>query len=41
MNPKYIAAGIIAIGVIVGFNIFLAQRDSKLYDAYGYTTQQK
>lgn len=41
MNPKYIVAGIVAVTVIVGWNILLAQRDAKLYDAYGYTTQQR
>jgi hypothetical protein len=34
MNLKYISFSIIAIGVIVGWNAFLIQRDQKLFDAY-------
>ena len=34
MNLKYISFSIIAIGVIVGWNTFLIQRDQKLFDAH-------
>ena len=34
MNHKYIVAGLIGFAVILGWNIFLIQRDDKLYDAY-------
>ena len=34
MKLKYIAFGILAVGVIVGWNAFLIQRDNALYDAY-------
>ena len=34
MNRKYIVAGLIGFLVILGWNVFLIQRDDKLYDAY-------
>jgi hypothetical protein len=34
MNPKYLATGLIALFVIVGWNAFLIQRDDALYRAY-------
>ena len=34
MNKKYIVAGLIGFAVILGWNVFLIQRDEKLYDAY-------
>ena len=34
MNKKHIVAGLIAFAVILGWNVFLIQRDEKLYDAY-------
>ena len=34
MKPKYIAYGLIALGVIIGWNAFLIQRDDALYKAY-------
>ena len=34
MNKKHIIAGLIGLAVILGWNIFLIQRDEKLYDAY-------
>ena len=34
MNKKYVIAGLIGFAVILGWNIFLIQRDEKLYDAY-------
>lgn len=33
MNLKYISFSILVIGVIVGWNAFLIQRDQKLFDA--------
>ena len=32
MNLKYISSSILVIGVIVGWNAFLIQRDNALYD---------
>ena len=34
MNRKYIVAGLIGFAVIHGWNVFLIQRDDKMYDAY-------
>jgi hypothetical protein len=34
MKLKYIAFGFLALGVIVGWNAFLIQRDDALYKAY-------
>jgi hypothetical protein len=34
MKPKYIAYTLIALGAIVGWNVFLIQRDDALYKAY-------
>ena len=34
MNRKYVFAGLIGFAVILGWNVFLIQRDDKLYDAY-------
>ena len=34
MNKKYVVAGLIGLASILGWNIFLIQRDEKLYDAY-------
>lgn len=34
MNRKYVIAGLIGFAVILGWNVFLIQRDDKLYDAY-------
>jgi len=34
MNRKYIVAGLIGFAVILGWNVFLIQRDEKMYDAY-------
>lgn len=34
MNKKHIVAGLIGFAVILGWNIFLIQRDEKLYDTY-------
>lgn len=42
MNRKYVFAGLVGFAFIVGWNIFLVQRDEKLYDAYygNQTVQQ-
>jgi hypothetical protein len=34
MKPKYIAYGLIALSVIIGWNAFLVQRDDALFRAY-------
>lgn len=34
MNRKYIVAGLIGFSAIVGWNVFLTQRDEKMYNAY-------
>lgn len=34
MTRKHIIAGLVGFAVILGWNVFLIQRDSKLYDAY-------
>ena len=34
MNKKYIAAGLISFAAILGWNVFLIQRDERLYDSY-------
>ena len=34
LSPKYIAAFVFAFGVIVGWNVFLIQRDAKMFDGY-------
>jgi hypothetical protein len=38
MNRKYIVSGLIGFAFILGWNVFLIQRDDKMYDAY-YRTQ--
>jgi hypothetical protein len=34
MNRKYLSVGLIGFAVILGWNVFLIQRDDKMYDAY-------
>ena len=34
MNKKYVVAGLIGFAVILGWNVFLIQRDERLYDSY-------
>ena len=34
MNKKYIVTGLIGFAVILGWNVFLIQRDEKLFKAY-------
>jgi len=34
MNRKYIVAGLIGFAVILGWNVFLIQRDDVLYKSY-------
>jgi len=41
MNRKYIAAGLIGFVVIVAWNVFLIQRDQKLYEAYNQPTPKE
>jgi hypothetical protein len=40
MNPKYIVTGLIGLGIIIGWNLFLIQRDSKLFEAYNQPITQ-
>jgi len=34
MNKKYVVAGLIGFAAILGWNVFLIQRDDRMYDAY-------
>ena len=34
MNKKHIVAGLIGFAVLLGWNVFLIQRDDALYKAY-------
>lgn len=34
MNKKYVVAGLIGFAFILGWNVFLIQRDERMYDAY-------
>jgi len=34
MKKKHIIAGLVGFAFIVGWNVFLIQRDEKLYDSY-------
>ena len=34
MNRKYLATGLIGFAVIIGWNVFLIQRDDALYKAH-------
>ena len=34
MNKKYIVAGLIGFAAILGWNVFLVQRDDRMFDAY-------
>jgi hypothetical protein len=34
MNRKYIAAGLVGFAFILGWNVFLIQRDQKMFEAY-------
>jgi hypothetical protein len=42
MKRKYVVAGLIGFAFILGWNVFLIQRDGQMYDAYYHTqaTQQ-
>ena len=33
-NRKYILAGMISLAAILGWNVFLIQRDQKMFDAH-------
>ena len=41
MNPKYLSAGLIAFIAILGWNVFLVQRDDRLFKAYYHQTAQE
>ena len=34
MNKKYVVAGLIGFAAILGWNVFLIQRDNRMFDAY-------
>lgn len=34
MRKKHIIAGLVGFAFILGWNVFLIQRDEKLYDSY-------
>jgi hypothetical protein len=34
MSKKYVFAGLIGFAIILGWNVFLIQRDDQLYDSY-------
>ena len=34
MNRKYVVAGLIGFAFILGWNVFLIQRDQKMFDAH-------
>ena len=34
MSKKYIVAGLIGFAVILGWNVFLIQRDDRMFDSY-------
>jgi hypothetical protein len=34
MNRKYVIAGLIGFSAILGWNVFLIQRDERMYDSY-------
>jgi hypothetical protein len=34
MKPKYLAAGLIAFSAVIGWNVFLVQRDDAMYKEY-------
>ena len=34
MNKKYVITGLIGFAVILGWNVFLIQRDNRMFDAY-------
>jgi hypothetical protein len=34
MKKKHIVAGLISFSFILGWNVFLIQRDERMYDAY-------
>lgn len=41
MKLKYLVAGMIAFFAIIGWNVFLIQRDQKLFDAYDNLTPKE
>ena len=40
-NRKYIVAGLIGFAAILGWNVFLIQRDQKMFDAHHETQKEK
>ena len=36
MNRKYLAAGLIAFSAVVGWNVFLIQRDDAMFKEYSH-----
>ena len=40
MNRKYVIAGLIGFAAILGWNIFLIQRDQRMFDSYDSAIQR-
>jgi len=40
MSRKYVIAGLIGIATIIGWNVFLIQRDAKMFEAYYHQANQ-
>jgi len=40
MPVRYVAVGVIGLLAIIGWNVFLIQRDNKLFDAYDARMEQ-
>jgi hypothetical protein len=40
MNFKYIAAGVLSLGFIIGWNVFLIRRDAELFRVYDARLEQ-
>lgn len=40
MNRKYLTATLTAVVAIIGWNLFLIQRDAKLFEAYNQPITQ-
>ena len=39
-NRKYILAGMISLAAILGWNVFLIQRDQRMYESYDSAIQR-
>jgi hypothetical protein len=41
MKTKYLVVGLVSFSVVIGWNVFLIQRDQKLYEAYNQPTPKE